>query len=437
MKSSKSTTEQLVNKRNKYFKKKNLINEQKDQETFVLSSGLRVVYKQIKSNSISHCGITIYVGSKNDGKHLGLAHFVEHMLFKGTKKRNTAQLLNRIENVGGEINAFTGRQTTCIYSSTMNEFVPRSIEVLFDIFSHSYFPSQEIEKERQVILDEISMYQDSPEDVIFDEFYSAHFNAHPYGTPILGTKKSVKKITKKVLQRFYKKYFTPENAVFSFVGAMPKEKLRHLLELHIGKEVGATKVDFKEVKLWDMEAYTPFKKQIKQDFNQGYQLMGFPAYPYEHEDRLTLALIANILGGPSLNSILNLKIREEKGLTYQIESSYSAYKCGGIFTIFFSTEKKNIEETRRLVLKELSKLRKHRISKSALKKAKQQFIGQSILAEESNSNLMILLGKEQVVYNNITSVKRFIENLENIQLSDIQRVSKEIFVKTKMSEIYI
>jgi len=427
-----------LSKLSKYFKKKQFIGNQKDQEYFELKCGLRVVYKKSKNSAISHCGITVNVGSKDDGKNLGLAHFVEHMLFKGTKKRSAKQILNKIENVGGEINAFTGRQCTCIYTSTMHQFVPRSIDVLADIFSNSIFPKEEIKKERQVILDEVNMYLDSPEDVLFDEFYFNHFKNHPYGRPILGTKRTVKNIKSKNLKEFYKTYFVPENAVFSYVGALTKEALKVKLEesFKIIEESNKDKVALRRKKSTELK-YGKFKKRIKEDFNQGYKIIGYPAYRFENKDRLVLALIANILGGPSLNSILNLKIREEKGLTYQIEANYSAYKEGGLFSIFFSTEKKNIKETTRLILKEINKIKRSRISEPRLDKVKQQYIGQAIMAEENSSNLMVLLGKEQVLYNRSTTIKSFLDVVNGIQTSDIQRVSRKIFKNSLRSELNI
>ena len=400
---------------------------------------MQVVYKKSINSSISHCGITVNVGSKDDKKSLGLAHFVEHMLFKGTHKRKAGQILNKIENVGGEINAFTGRQCTCIYTSTMHQFVPRSLDVLADIFNNSTFPKEEIKKERQVILDEISMYLDSPEDVIFDEFYVNHFKHHPYSRPILGTKETVKGIKYKHLLAFYKKHFRPSNAVFSYVGSISKEVIKSKLEelFPIKENVIKDEMGKGEYTLPKEIEYKPFKRSIKEDFNQGYKIIGYPAFRFEHKDRLILALVANILGGPSLNSILNLKIREEKGLTYQIEASYNAYKEGGLFSIFFSTEKKNVKETTRLVLKEINKIKKVRLSKQQLNKFKEQYIGQAIMAEENNSNLMVLLGKEQVLYNKVTTIKSFLKELNEIQSSDIQRVSSQVFKDSRRSEIYI
>lgn len=424
-----------MSKLSKHFKSKQLIGKEKDHDLFTLDCGLQVVYKKVKNSSISHCGITINVGSKDDGKKLGLAHFVEHMLFKGTKKKTAKQILNKIENVGGEINAFTGRQCTCIYTSTLHQFVPRSIDVLFDIFNNSVFPKDEIEKERQVIIDEISMYLDSAEDVIFDEYYAQHFKNHVYGNSILGTKKSVKSIKEKQLNRFYKHFFTPENAVFSYVGSVSKEKIKKKLNEAFKGYIKSEQLPNKEP--FFVPGSKVFSKKIKEDFNQGYKIIGFPAYHYEHKDRLILALLANILGGPSLNSILNMKIREEKGLTYQIEASYSAYKQSGLFTIYFCTEKKNIEFTTKLVLKEIEKLKKNGISRLKLNIAKQQFIGQSIMAEENNSNLMMHLGKEQVLYNRIGSVNKFLNALEKMQPSDIQRVAKKIFSNSRRSELNI
>lgn len=427
-----------MSKLSKHFKKKQFIGNQIDQEHFTLKCGLEVVYKKSKNSSISHCGITINAGSKDDGKHLGLAHFVEHMLFKGTKNLTAKQILNKIENVGGEINAFTGRQVTCIYTSTMHQFVPRSIDVLSDIFLNSIFPKKEIVKERQVILDEINMYLDSPEDVLFDEYYNLHFKDLPYGRPILGTKNTVKRIKSEHLESFYQSYFTPENAVFSYVGTLSKKSLKQKLEESFKGIKGCRKpTEMNSLESAPTFKYGKFSKTLKEEFNQGYKVIGYPAFQFDHKDRLVLALIANILGGPSLNSRLNLKIREEKGLTYQIEASYNAYKLGGLFTIFFCTEKKNVKRSTELVLKEIKRIKETIISESQLKKAKQQYIGQAIMAEENSSNLMILLGKEQVLYNKSTTIKNFLDSINGIQVSDIQSVSQKVFKNSLRSELKI
>jgi predicted Zn-dependent peptidase len=414
---------QLDNRLKKYFKTQSFNTDLPDHEIVSLENGMKLVYKQVPFSQISHCGIMINSGSKNDMDNPGLAHFVEHMIFKGTKNRKGVHILNRIESIGGELNAFTDRQVTCLYTSAMNEYTERSVELLSDMFQNSVFPAREIPKERNVILDEISMYQDNPEETIYDEFYSMSFGDHPYGNPVLGTTESVNAIGKTELETFYKRYYQPENAVFSYVGSLPIKKVKQWVEKHVKADINPISVQEEEYQ----NSLNTFEKRIKSDHVQSYAVMGFPAYSYSHKKRAVLSFITNLLGGPAMNSRLSLNIREKYGFAYQLEANYSAYKSGGLFSCFVSTHPKQMKRCLKLIENELNKLKNKSMGTKQLSLAKKQFIGQILMAEENNAGLMSGLGKEFVLYNKITTTDQLLLDIDSISREDVLEVSNEIF----------
>lgn len=413
---------QLESRLKKYFRSQSFKTDLPDHEIVSLENGMKMVYKQVPFGQISHCGIMINSGSKNDGDFPGLAHFVEHMIFKGTKNRKGIHILNRIESIGGELNAFTDRQVTCLYTSAMNEYTGRSIELLADLFQNSVFPSKEIPKEKNVILDEISMYQDSPEETIYDEFFEMMFKGHAYGSPILGSEKSVESIGKKQLEDFYNEYYVPENAVFSYVGSLPLKKVMQWVAKHI-KPTNLSKSTTKD----DISNLGVFDKRIKSEHVQSYAVIGFPAYEYSHKKRAVLSFITNLLGGPAMNSRMNLNIREKYGFAYQLEANYSAYKFGGLFSCFISTHPKQMDKCLKLIDIELNKLRTKSLGTNQLSQAKKQFIGQILMAEENSAGLMSGLGKEFVLYDKITTTEQLLFDIDDITKEDVIEVSNEVF----------
>lgn len=360
-----------------------------------------------------------------------MAHFIEHMLFKGTEKRRALQIINRLEEVGGEMNAYTTKEKTCIYASFTSGYLSRAIDLLTDIAFNSTFPQKEMEKEKKVILEEIDMYDDTPEERINDEFQELLFKDHPLGFNILGTPETLNGLTQEQARGFIGSYYQPQNIVFSYVGAAPFEKVIKLCEKYMPTPASSTQGSKRK----------PFTKPhtftIEQDTDhaQCYCVMGSLAYGHNHKHKPTLALLSNLLGGPGLNSRLNLAVREKYGYAYQIDSSYSAYDDGGYFSIYFGTDPKYLNKTLNLVEKELKRLRENPISDVVLNKYKKQMAGQMLLAEESKVSLMLALGKSLIDHNRADTLAEVIQKIYAVTPAQILEVAREVLATDNLSRL--
>ena len=336
-----------------------------------LSNGIRLIHKKTE-RSIAHCGLILKSGARDELENeQGLAHFIEHVIFKGTKKRKAYHILSRMEDVGGEINAFTSKEETCIYSTFLPKYYNRALELLSDITFHSNFPKKELEKEKSVILDEINYYKDTPSELIFDEFEEQIFKNHPLGNNILGTPKHIDSFDKKMIESFIERNFLPHEIVISSVGNISINKLVKMVEKYFGgipkNNSQKTSIPFKNYQ----------KKQLTVERN-GYQshcLIGRDAYDINHPKKTTLILLNNILGGPGMNSRLNLAIREKYGFAYSIESNYTAYSDTGIFSIYLASDKKDLNKSIRLTKKEMAKLSHTPLGHKQLKKLNNNSLG--------------------------------------------------------------
>lgn len=395
------------------------------------SNGLRLIYQQHVSE-VSHFGILINAGTRDESKDImGMAHFIEHMLFKGTEKRKTLQIINRLEEVGGEMNAYTTKENTCIYASFTSGYLARAIDLLTDTAFNSTFPEKEMVKEKNVILEEIDMYADSPEDSIHDEFQELIFKDHPLGYNILGTHDTVKGITQQQAKTFISGFYRPQNVVFSYVGATPFEKVVKLCEKYMPQPTNGTKT----VKRKAFTKAQTFNTEKETDNAQCYCVMGSLAYSTHSEKKPALALLNNLLGGPGLNSRLNLAVREKYGFAYQIDSSYSAYDDGGYFSIYFGTDPKYLNKTLGLVEKELKKIQAKPLSDAVLNRYKKQMAGQMLLAEESKVSLMLALGKSLLHHKKVDTLPEVIETVYAVTPAQILDVANEVFDENKMSKL--
>ncbi len=395
------------------------------------SNGLRLIYQQHISE-VSHFGIVINAGTRDEDKEImGMAHFIEHMLFKGTQKRKAIQIINRLEEVGGEMNAYTTKENTCIYASFTSGYLGRAIDLLTDTAFNSIFPEKEMAKEKNVILEEIDMYADSPEDSIHDEFQELLFKNHPLGYNILGTHETVENLTQKQTQNFIKGYYRPQNIVFSYVGATPFDKVVKLCEKYMPQPTNGIKAQ-KRKAFSEIETFTTEKET---DNAQCYCVMGSLAYSTHSQKKPALALLNNLLGGPGLNSRLNLAVREKYGFAYQIDSSYTAYEDGGYFNIYFGTDPKYLNKTLSLVQKELKKIQAKPLSEGVLNRYKKQMAGQMLLAEESKVSLMLALGKSLLYHEKVDTLPEVIEKIYSVTPKQVQEVANEIFDETKMSRL--
>jgi predicted Zn-dependent peptidase len=399
--------------------------------TFTLPNGMRVIHKEVP-RAASHVALVVNAGTRDEQKgEAGVAHFIEHCLFKGTKKRKTFHILNRLERVGGELNAYTTKEETWISASFLERDLGRAIELVSDITFNSTFPEKEIVKERDVILDEIASVLDNPSDVIFDEFEERLFGKHPLGRSILGTADSVRSLGSKEINDFVNRNYCPEAMVFASVGSTPIKRFKKMCEKYLVFENG-------RVKSSDRIAPNPqniFDERIEQDTHQIHHLLGGLTVGADHPDKLPLTLIANYLGGPAMNCRLSLNIREKYGMAYHIEAGYSPYQDSGVFSVYFGTDKRHHKKVESLVNKELNLLCNNRLGVMQLHDAKKQLIGQIALSQDSGPAMMTGLAKSFLLYNKVQPLSDFFKSIEKMSSEDILRVSNQYISPEKLSRL--
>jgi predicted Zn-dependent peptidase len=405
----------------------------RDYDVHQFPNGIRIVHKQVNNTKIAHCGFIIDIGSRDENPdQQGIAHFWEHMAFKGTKKRKAYHIINRLESVGGELNAFTTKEKICFYASVLDKHFEKALELLKDITFDSVFPENQIENERNVILEEMSMYKDNPEDAIQDDFDQLLFPDHPLGNNILGTKRSVRSFEKKDFRNFIQQNLDTERLIFSSVSNLPFAKVMGLTKKHLS-DLEAYSSDRKRQ---PVGSYIARSRLSKKSLTQSHCGLGRPAYTIHDPRRLPFSLIINILGGPAMNSKLNMALREKYGFVYAIDANYIPFTDTGIFSIFFATEKKQLHRSVDLVLKELHKISHDAFGKLQLHKAKEQFIGQMAMAEENNNSLMLMMGRSLLDLNRIESFESIAEKVKAIRAIDILEIAEEMFDETTFSFIY-
>jgi predicted Zn-dependent peptidase len=401
-----------------------------DYHIHTLPNGIRVVHKQVANTKIAHSGFILDIGSRDElPNEQGLAHFWEHMAFKGTEKRKSFHILNRLESVGGELNAYTTKEKICFYSSVLDKHFEKSFELLTDITFHSIFPEREIEKERGVILEEMSMYLDTPEDAIIDEFDAVVFDNHPLGNNILGTKESVSGFTKQDFLHFLDRNLSTNSIIFCSVSNLPFEKVVKLAD----KFLSDIPVTNKPIKRKEFKLYSPKTVTIEKAISQAHCVIGCPAYALNDEKRIPFFMLVNLLGGPGMNSRLNLAVREKYGLVYTIDANYATYIDTGLLSIYFGTEKKQLKRTTSLVLKELKKLREKPLGSLQLHTAKEQLMGQLAMAEESNMGLMMMMGKSILDQGKIDSLNEIFEQIKNTTAKELMDIANDVLRDDNLS----
>ena len=400
-------------------------------EVFQLSNGIRVVYLHA-SSQVAHLGVTILAGSRFEGENEeGLAHFLEHCIFKGTQKRKAFHILSRLDSVGGELNAFTGKEEICIYASFTKNHVKRASELLADIALNSSFPLKEIQKEKEIVLDEINSYLDSPSDKIFDDFEAHLFKGHTLGNNILGTRDSVTSFSREDLLDYVGRFFTANNIVISFVGDIPSKQIKAMLE----EDFKACKQQSYTVPKNDYTGQTPFKIRSKEANVQVHAVLGGLAPSYNQEMRRGMTLLTNILGGPALNSRLNLSIREKYGYSYTIEANYTPYVETGYWSVYFGTDPKYLNKTIDLVYKELKILRDKKLGTLQLSASKEQLKGHLALGLDNNSGLMLGLGKSLLLFNQIDTIEEIYASIDKLTSSELLEVANQYFAEENISEL--
>jgi predicted Zn-dependent peptidase len=402
----------------------------KDYELIQLDNGIRVAFKPMAHSHIVHCGFILDVGSRDErpGQE-GIAHFWEHMVFKGTQKRNAYQIINRLESVGGELNAYTTKEKICFYASVLKPFFPKAIELLTDITFHSTFPQKQLEIERGVILEEMSLYEDSPEDNLQDTFDELLFAGHSLGNNILGTRESVKGFSRELLQTFIADNLKTGAMVFSIVGDLSIEKVRYFANKYLA-ELPIMNGERKRI-LFD--SYKPLTKTIAKPISQSHCAIGGMAYPVMHDKQISLFMLTNLLGGPAMNSRLNLALRERRGLVYSIEAGYQPYSDTGSMGIFFATDQGQIRKAVKLVMHEISLLQSKALGTMQLHRAKAQIKGQLAMAEENENAVMLAMGKAILERGDLINLEEIFEKIDAITAAELMEVANEVFDQDKLS----
>jgi predicted Zn-dependent peptidase len=396
-----------------------------------LANGIRLVHKHSDA-SVAHLGVIIQAGARDEtADKYGLAHFIEHIIFKGTSKRKSYHVLSRMENVGGDLNAYTTKEETAIYASFMPEYYGRAAELFADILLNSQFPSKELEKEKDVIRDEIQSYLDSPSEQIFDDIEDLVFGQHPLGHPILGTVESLESLGRQDINDFLSRYYRGPSIVISSVGSINFDKLirvigRYFSAMPDGSPVQRTKV---------IPDYHPIVNRQERNTYQNHCMLANLAPSAENSLRLPMILLNNILGGPGMNTRLNMGIREKYGFCYNIESHYTPYSDTGIFSVYFGVEHSFAGRTHDLVMKELARLRLNSLGSVQLHTAKKQLIGQLAITFESNLAEMLSMGKSMHLYGQIDDFATIYRRIESINSLELLEAANLVFEPDNLSSL--
>lgn len=406
--------------------------------TYTLDNGLRIIHLPSDSQVV-YCGYQINAGTRNEepGEE-GLAHFCEHVTFKGTERRKAWHILNCLESVGGDLNAYTNKEGTVYYSAILKEHIARAVDLLSDIVFHSVYPQAEIDKEVEVICDEIESYNDSPAELIYDEFENILFKGSPLGHNILGTAEQVRAFKTEDALRFTQKLYRPDNAIFFAYGDIDFKKLVRLLQRALADDESV--VNLAEEKL--PKNYPSVGDGIagqtivmQKNTHQAHVMIGTRAYDVNDDRRMPLYLLNNMLGGPGMNAKLNLALREHNGLVYTVESTMVAYGDTGTWSIYFGCDEHDVKRCLRLVRKELDKFMQKPLSDAQLKAAKKQIKGQIGVACDNRENFALDFGKSFLHYGWEKNVDRLYEQVDEITAAQIQAVAQELFDKDRLTTL--
>ena len=410
------------------------------------------------------------VGTRNEEPaYNGLAHLNEHMLFKGTEKRGAASINNLLENVGGELNAYTTKEETVVHATVLKEDLRRAVELLLELLFTSTYPDKELLKEREVVYEEIISYKDSPADSIYEDFECRLFEGHPLQYPILGTRKTLSRIESSTLKEYLHKWFIPDNMAISVVADMEESQVVKIVERALRKYCPGQHCDIiRESTLQPLVAGTagfgtvgvgtagggtaggctaageaapldwtpvpPFRIEINKKHHQAHCIIGTRAYSYTQErERLALALLANILGGPAMNARLNTVLREKNALVYTVEACFNPYSDTGLFTIYFGCDKPLVERSLRLVRKELERVIEAPLSSRALANAKKQLLGQLAIASDNSEAQCLSMGKSMMIFGYIEPMETTRSKIESLTAAELQRVAQEILAWDNLS----
>lgn len=400
---------------------------------FKLSNGIRIVYQQVSNTRIVHSGIILDVGSRDEDESTqGITHFWEHMAFKGTRKRKAHHILNSLESVGGELNAFTDKEKVVFFASVRDEHFERAVDILTDITFNSVFPENSIKKECSVILEEMAMYLDNPEDTLQDEFEAVIYRNHPMGMNILGKPETIKSFHRSSFLKFFKGHIDTRRIVFSCVGSLPIEQVERISRKYFNVRP-LHRIDLRK----KASAYSAKEKELFSPVKQARCAIGRPAYSIHNKNRIPFYMLINVLGGPGMNSRLNLALREKHGYVYSIESHYLPYTDTGMFAVFFGTESRQLDRCLKLVHREFNTFRELKLSSRQLKAAKEKLKGQLAVAEENNLSLMLMMGRSTLDVNRIPTLEEVFDVINGIESEHLVNLAQEMFDEKKLSYLKI
>ena len=413
----------------------------KKYNTYTLDNGLRVIHLP-STSQVVWCGYDLAVGSRDEmpGEE-GLAHFCEHMTFKGTEQRSALQVINALERVGGELNAFTNKEDTVFYAAVTKEHFSKAVELLTDIVFHSQYPQQEIDKEVEVICDEIESYNDSPAELIYDEFENLLFQGHPLGHNILGQADQLRTYTTADALRFVRRHYRPDNAVFFVYGDVDFKRLVKNLQftvygLQFTDDMLASPSSFLP-KVYSSVNFKPSTVNKERGTHQAHVMLGTRAYRFDDPRRMTLYLLNNILGGPGMNARLNLSLRERHGLVYTVESSMAAYSDTGVWSVYFGCDHHDIHRCLKLVRKELDQMMLRQLSASQLMAAKRQLKGQLAIACDNREQFALDFGRNFLHHGRERDLDALFARIDAVTAEDIQQVAVELFPAEKLTTLMI
>ena len=399
-----------------------------------LANGLRVIH--LPNNSkIAYCGYQIKAGTRNEKPgDEGLAHFCEHVTFKGTQTHTSTAIINKLESVGGDLNAFTNKEDTVFYSAIPVEHFAKAVDVLSDIVFYSIFPQEEIDKEVEVICDEIESYNDSPAELIYDEFENLVFKGHPLGHNILGSADRVRGFATADAMRFTQQYYRPDNAIFFVYGNIDFKRLVKTLEKLTPKQQQESLVDEAQMVA---NGKLPELTILNHDTHQAHVMIGNRAYSATHPLRIPLYLLNNMLGGPGMNARLNVILRERRGLVYSVESSMVCYGDTGLWSVYFGCDPHDVNRCVRLVKGEFKRLMEKPLSEKTLAAAKKQIKGQLAVACDNNENFAVDFGKSFLHFGDEKDIEKLYQKIDAVTAEQIQQVAKEIFDKDSLATLVI
>ena len=407
--------------------------------TKTFDCGLQFAFRRTRSQ-VAYSALAIRSGTRNEPQdHSGIAHMTEHMLFKGTVKRTPQQISNRLEVLGGELNAYTAKEETVLYSTVLKEDTAKAVDLLFELAFTSTFPQKELDKERCVVIDEINMYKDSPSECIFEEFERLLFEPSPLARPILGTTKSLKTIDSAALHAYVRENFLPERMCISIVGNLTPQRAERIALQAAARYIPADYRPAARPQRPEPPLTLPqpprFNKEVSKKNHQINCIVGTTAWSYYDERRMELILLANLLGGPSANSRLNQQLREKNALVYAIDASFTQFVDTGSFLIYFGCEKPNLERCLQLVHAELAQLRDKPLSDNALRVAKKQLIGQMAVSSDNGEAQALGMAKSMLVFGEVMSEEEIRRRVDAITAESLRRAAATVLAEDRLSTL--